>query len=239
MMPSPEIMLGLVSKSLLQHPLIKHVYVQDFPRGTQSQIVRWEQKNSPHLLPPDLKAFLLESDGAHLSWGTEIDGNTSTEIGCIHVNAFSGLVIVKDEDFFRSAGVPERIAFELDTCPQTHGRVVLYYPYGNHTVPQVMFISPDGRWHYIAATFGDYFRLAVLNHGIPGWCFAYTEIGLSTQALEWMAYLVPHRLRVTRQPSQEGTTREVDPAELDVEWLLDQSATLKVQQAAAIATENH
>eukprot|EP00760_Papus_ankaliazontas_P000861 PhM_4_TR10284/c0_g2_i1/m.57117/K16605/TPGS2; tubulin polyglutamylase complex subunit 2 len=218
--------LNAVANTLQQFPAIKDVSVKDSARGTQAALIRWEHRNSPYALPADLREFLMAADGVRLSWGLEVGGHVLSEVGCLEVNSFASLTPVKDEDFFRRG--PERVAFELDSCPQALGRAVLHYLDGNYDSPQVWFIAADGCWHFVADSFSAYFRLALLNQGIPGWCYAYTaESGVGVPPVTWelMAYLVPERLReVSGVDRQSGETVQ---CELDVDWLLEQNALLK------------
>ena len=57
--------------------------------------------------------------------------------------------------------------------------------------PQVWFQDKGGRWFFIANSFMDYFRLMVTHLGLPGWQYAYTDVGLDPICKQWFNYLMP------------------------------------------------
>ena len=90
-------------------------------------------------------------------------------------------------------------AFDLDSeCVE--GRVALLYLAsdvdGTEKRPQVWFQDPSCRWHFIADSFTDYFRLVAMHLGVPQWQFAFTDVGLDSVARHWLALFCPERLAV-------------------------------------------
>lgn len=60
--------------------------------------------------------------------------------------------------------------------------------------PSVWFVDLGCQWNFIAASFGDYFRLMISHLGLPHWQYAFTEWGLDPVAQQWLRYLAPERL---------------------------------------------
>lgn len=52
------------------------------------------------------------------------------------------------------------------------------------------------KWFFIANTFTDYFRLMIMHLGLPNWHYAFTEVGLDPQTLQWFRFLSPERLAI-------------------------------------------
>jgi hypothetical protein len=48
---------------------------------------------------------------------------------------------------------------------------------------QVWFQDLSCNWHFVAPTFTHYFRLMIMHLGVPGWHYAFTDVGMdpSTQ----------------------------------------------------------
>ena len=51
-------------------------------------------------------------------------------------------------------------------------------------------------WFFIANTFTDYFRLMIMHLGLPHWQYAFTQVGLDPQSLQWFRFLSPERLAI-------------------------------------------
>jgi len=112
------------------------------------------------------------------------------------------------------AGGRQASAFDLDAeC--AHGRMALLYweeegapelscsiaagdgtPYQR---PQVWFQDLSFRWHFIANSFTDYFRLVTAHLGIPQWQHAFTDAGLGPATCHWLAYFCPERLALATE----------------------------------------
>jgi len=65
--------------------------------------------------------------------------------------------------------------------------------------PQVWFQDPSAKWHYLAGSFTDYFRLAATHLGVPQWQFAFTDAGLPPAARQWLAFFCPERLAMAME----------------------------------------
>ena len=62
--------------------------------------------------------------------------------------------------------------------------------------PQIWFQDLSCQWFFIANSFTDYFRLMIMHLGIPNWHYAFTQVGLDPQTLQWFRFLSPERLAI-------------------------------------------
>ena len=65
-----------------------------------------------------------------------------------------------------------------------------------HVHVQVWFQDLATRWHVLAGSFSEYFRVMVAHLGLPNWQYAFTDVGLDPAARQWFAFLGPERLAV-------------------------------------------
>ncbi len=49
-------------------------------------------------------------------------------------------------------------------------------------------------FHRLASTFTDYYRLLLLNCGLPYWHYKYTDVGIPPYILHWYYTIVPSLL---------------------------------------------
>lgn len=73
--------------------------------------------------------------------------------------------------------------------------------------PQVWFQDLEGRWHFMAGSFADYFRLVAVHLGVPQWQYAFADAGLVPAASHWLAFFCPDRLNVATAQSPAGRGR--------------------------------
>jgi len=85
-------------------------------------------------------------------------------------------------------------AFDIDAKVKD-GRLALMYR-NNSNKPQIWFQDLSCSWFFIANTFTDYFRLMIMHLGLPHWQYAFTQVGLDPQALQWFRFLSPERLAI-------------------------------------------
>ncbi|XP_076465707.1 tubulin polyglutamylase complex subunit 2-like isoform X2 [Babylonia areolata] len=183
-------------------------------------IIAWEQRNTT-LLPDDLKNFFMTSNGFHLSWSVKME-NGPVPVGRLHINGIGQLTRLNpptetvshiapslndldmdSDDESDGPGKPKfsggfRI-FELDNC-DNYGRVCLVYREpkegSGEMKSEVWFLDRALGWHYLTATFTDYFRLMVMHLGLPYWQYTFTDIGLPPQAKQWFHMYAPTRLEI-------------------------------------------
>ena len=103
-------------------------------------------------------------------------------------------------------------AFEIDSKIK-NGRLALIYKNGKVAKPQIWFQDLSCKWYFIANTFTDYFRLMIMHLGLPNWHYAFTEVGLDPQTLQWFRFLSPERLAIdieNRKNFESGKKRSHD-----------------------------
>ncbi|KAK7484590.1 hypothetical protein BaRGS_00024222 [Batillaria attramentaria] len=192
-------------------------------------LIAWEQRNTT-LLPEDLKNFYMTSNGYHLSWSVKME-NGPLPLGRLHVNGIGQLARLNqppetvshvapslndlDLDSDDETDGPSKPKFtggfrmfELDPC-DGYGKVCLVYREqrqgtgSSEMTSEVWFLDRALCWHYLAATFTDYFRLMFMHLGLPHWQYAFTDIGIPPQAKQWFHLYAP-----TRQEIDTSTPRE-------------------------------
>jgi len=114
-------------------------------------ITKWEEENSPFVLPDDYKAFLQISDGLNLTWKIK-KGDSNIPLGCMHLNKLRDIKKIKGEKFsFSRIGQAddddsddeaaeaeeESNTFDIDSDLK-HGKVALMYR-GTNSKPQIWF----------------------------------------------------------------------------------------------------
>lgn len=217
--------------SLDQTPNVFNVTEAAATAATAADIEEWERKFHPMNLPPDVKSFLMSSDGLKLTWHVR-HGDDLLPLGCMHINSLAEMAPVPPEALLNQSGelcaelpppLPTGLqAFDLDVeCG--HGRVCLISTggRGDHARAQVWFQDLGCTWCFVANSFTDYFRLMLLHLGLPNWHYAFTESGLDPVAKQWFRYLAPDRLADTDGavgtstllasrgvPSRPGTAQE-------------------------------
>lgn len=133
----------------------------------------------------------------------------------MHLNRLRDIKAIKEDDFiFSAVGAdyeesnlenekteePEEeskrfiAAFDMD-CKVKDGKLALIYR-NTFDKPQVWFQDLSCCWFFIANTFTDYFRLMIMHLGLPHWQYAFTQVGLDPQTLQWFRFLSPERLEI-------------------------------------------
>lgn len=140
-------------------------------------------------------------------------------------------------------------AFDLDTSCAC-GRVALFYVLGD-AQPQVWFQDLACHWHFLAASFADYFRLAVMHLGLPNWPYIFTPAGLDTASEQWFRYIASDRLIIDMENRREqgralggGASRDEERVAggaarrpLDLESVEKQSSSKKTKKVEAKPTK--
>lgn len=134
----------------------------------------------------------------------------------MHLNRLRDIKAIKEDEFiFSSVGAeysdsedesegegskeeeskkPVIAAFDMDSRVKD-GRLALLYK-DTTDKPQVWFQDLSCNWFFIANTFTDYFRLMIMHVGLPHWQYAFTQVGLDPQTLQWFRFLCPERLAI-------------------------------------------
>lgn len=99
-------------------------------------------------------------------------------------------------------------AFDIDAKVK-NGRLALIYRH-KEAKPQIWFQDLSCQWFFIANSFTDYFRLMIMHLGIPNWHYAFTQVGLDPQTLQWFRFLSPERLAIDieNRRNQEALARK-------------------------------
>eukprot|EP00927_Polykrikos_kofoidii_P038660 TRINITY_DN33070_c0_g1_i1.p1 TRINITY_DN33070_c0_g1~~TRINITY_DN33070_c0_g1_i1.p1 ORF type:complete len:447 (+),score=67.87 TRINITY_DN33070_c0_g1_i1:239-1579(+) len=75
--------------------------------------------------------------------------------------------------------------------------------------PEVWFQDLSCRWHFMARSFADYFRLLAVHFGVPRWHYAFTDVGVDAVARHWLALFCPERLAVAAKRSTGAQAQPV------------------------------
>ncbi|XP_065836842.1 tubulin polyglutamylase complex subunit 2-like [Oscarella lobularis] len=219
--------------------------------ANSTDLALWEQRHR-HSLPADLKSFYLTTDGLTVTWKLECNKASLSSLGRIHINSLSDLKRLRGTPRSRDAsclqasladidlsdddcndGERERSQrphfdhrsdlFELDTC-EPYGVVVLAYGSVESAAPCIWFLDRSLQWHWLADSFGAYFRLSVLHLGLPEWQNLFTPTGISPAGKKWFYLFAPERLRLDESTTATGSDKEQGLAatpsvRLDVERL--------------------
>ena len=186
---------------LENHPGVTEVEFNERHGVIETQIQGWEDENSPHKLPDDMRSFLLISDGLLLQWKIKMNLLTKP-LGQMHFNSLRDIVPFRLGSYvLRRLGedpidleAEEIMVFDLDK-KVLNGRLGLVYR-GINSKPQIYFQDLSGDWFFIANSFTDYFRLMVMHLGLPNWQYAFTDVGLDTTSQQWFRFLSPERLAI-------------------------------------------
>lgn len=148
--------------------------VNDLPRGA-AQL-------DPSMAPQafDLDAECSDGRVALLYWASSHESTFSTETARGTTGKSAGAAGSDGESRSRSQ---RRLPHALRARAQA-------------SRPQVWFQDSSCRWHFIADSFTDYFRLVAMHMGVPQWQYAFTDIGLDPVARHWLALFCPERLAV-------------------------------------------
>ncbi|XP_064609475.1 tubulin polyglutamylase complex subunit 2-like [Liolophura sinensis] len=110
----------------------------------------------------------------------------------------------EEDDVCTPGGIKPRFdstckLYELDPC-DGYGKVCLVYKgckIGTlDSKPDIWFLDRALNWHYMCDSFTAYYRLMVMHFGLPQWQYAFTDIGLSSQAKQWFHLFAPLRLEL-------------------------------------------
>mmetsp|Transcript_14157 Transcript_14157/g.36676 ORF Transcript_14157/g.36676 Transcript_14157/m.36676 type:complete len:230 (-) Transcript_14157:94-783(-) len=191
---------------------VKRITFSERAGASASAISSWEHANHPAKLPEDLSAFLQLSDGMQLTWALDYMGE-EMPLGCMHLNDIRKMqrVNIIEADIGpmpseRITGAPrsgnaaqvsrERLpilAFDLDSQVMD-GQLCLFFRPPNYAEPQVWFRDLSRKWHFVAHSFTDYFRLMIMHVGLARWQYAFTDVGLDPATKHWLRLFAPNRL---------------------------------------------
>ncbi|XP_061380759.1 LOW QUALITY PROTEIN: tubulin polyglutamylase complex subunit 2 [Danaus plexippus] len=190
-----------VTKLLESDPRISNVEVERRQPCDRIALSNWEQKHST-VLPEDLRNFYASTDGFLLTWHYKYSADEILPVGSIRVNTLNDLCltpVLKDLlDFAatrqnegpKPALNPKSKVFELDNC-RNIGKVCLIYTDGSWSV---WLVTREGGWGWLADSFTQYFRMALVHLGLPGWQATFADLPLIPWAEQLFLLLAPHLL---------------------------------------------
>ncbi|CEM31016.1 unnamed protein product [Vitrella brassicaformis CCMP3155] len=179
-----------------------------------------------YLLADGCKLSWRVRASAGISGSKAANSPSSLPLGCVEVVPLKGLkrvrlepMVMDDDDDGESQTRPKESGscrpspastaalhregwgvFDLNPNA-ADGRVVLMMAPHAHTA-QVWFQDMSCDWHFLAASFTDYFRLALLHLGIARWEYAFTSVGLDPYTQRWLSFFTHERylLDMSEQP---------------------------------------
>lgn len=179
----------------------------------------WQSKNSPYILPGDLKQFYSHFNGLSIQWKVNAGPNRLLTIGHISLNKLEEFIRIPVEGYFTSRkwldydikiDDPRKCAaFIIDSSCRLGDIVLLYSLDSNETVevssspnilkkgysyPSIWLVDLSQEWHFICLRFEDYLNLMFSHLGIIGWQEAFTSPGLSMTTKIWMNLFCKERL---------------------------------------------
>jgi hypothetical protein len=182
----------------------------------------WQSKNSPYILPDDLKQFYSHFDGISIEWKVNLGGNKFVTVGHLSLNKLEDFKRIPVEGFFTTHKWLQQditiddpknyAAFIIDSNCKL-GDIILLFSKGmdgqdvnssssllkkGASHPSVWLVDLSQEWHFISLRFDDYLNLMFAHYGIIGWQEAFTTSGLSTTTGIWMNLFCKERLCVDK-----------------------------------------
>ncbi|KAG9393180.1 hypothetical protein J8273_3310 [Carpediemonas membranifera] len=211
---------SIVSIRVLENePNIENVQVHQRAPVSVKEIDAWEWKNAPFKLPQDMKTFFYTSDGFSLTWDMR-DGDIVSPMGNMNINRLEQVQRIESLPIptvscpprTTPAGAsasmsPKDVAtrsdelgvFVLDRA-MSSGTVALLYMHGPEQEPQVWFQDLNMSWNFVARTFSDFFRLVLMNMGLPNWLYTFTGFNADPVTQIWLKRLCPHIVASAARP---------------------------------------
>ncbi|KAL4099554.1 hypothetical protein PRIC1_007357 [Phytophthora ramorum] len=195
------ISLGVFSY-LQAHERVSRVESKPFVGATQVELGLWEQKNSPYLLPDDLKRFYSIANGLSVKWFAPFRDH-STLVGHFLLNPVKELQRFSIKDLpsqcrpvdqhrldLRKVNHKELTGFFLETSTK-YGTVALVYL---DEAPQIWFRDLRGIWSFLAENFTNYYRMMLTHLGIISWQTIFSDTGVDPMRKPWLHLFIPNRM---------------------------------------------
>jgi tubulin polyglutamylase complex subunit 2 len=198
--------LGMI-RSLERRPQVVDVRLQQSPPATQADVVRWEAQHD-HRLPSDLRDFYRCFNGFRMVWTVaEGDGGAVLPLGDLHVNALEALLPLPSDAEGRCSDAALATVFAAHDAAQIRPWPRAARPYhlstaGDGSLVALVFAAGDGepacwlqdgcgRWHFLTATFTEYYRRMTQHLGLPAWQLTLTALPLPPAADAWYWQFMP------------------------------------------------
>ncbi|CRK93435.1 CLUMA_CG006978, isoform A [Clunio marinus] len=207
--------LGLI-KVLSNIPRITNINYDKRNPAERNSVNAWESRHNV-ILPPDMKAFYLCTDGFCLFWSYEYSANDVKRVGKIHIPHLIQITLVREnlETIMASPGNQNSpkptISIANDAIPPLNlttkskifelsnilemAKVVMLYETPEAS-PRIYLLEIDTlKLQFLADTFSEYLRMAIAHLGLPYWelCFS-TACSLPTWTQQLFLLLAPHLL---------------------------------------------
>ncbi|TYZ64336.1 hypothetical protein PybrP1_012305 [[Pythium] brassicae (nom. inval.)] len=187
---------------LQAHRHVSHLEPKEMVGASPVQLGAWEQKNFPCALPDDLRRFLTITNGLSVKWFAPFRDHRVL-VGHFSLNSIQDMqkccvrkfpAFCRAADQHRVAEKPftkeELPAFPLESSPK-HGDVMLVY---FEDGPEIWFRDLNGRWSFLAETFGNYYRMLITHLGIVSWQTLFSDAGVDPVQKPWMHLFIPQRM---------------------------------------------
>ncbi|XP_012556620.2 tubulin polyglutamylase complex subunit 2 isoform X1 [Hydra vulgaris] len=207
---------------------VEIVQVVEKEPADEALLSAWENAKNV-ALPKDLKQFYRTMNGLVINWSAKQCG-TIIPVGDLKINEINCLSELSLSNSFKSTGsfqledldededecnskIPRKVTFkdkcfEISSC---EGKVCLVYKNVSTCCRMccaesfgIWFLDRSLRWHYLASTFQQYLRMAVVHMGIKGWQYLFTDAQISPETKYWFNLFIPQRLQVRNDDSKEG-----------------------------------
>eukprot|EP00730_Choanoeca_flexa_P009842 TRINITY_DN14189_c0_g1_i1.p1 TRINITY_DN14189_c0_g1~~TRINITY_DN14189_c0_g1_i1.p1 ORF type:complete len:307 (+),score=36.04 TRINITY_DN14189_c0_g1_i1:63-983(+) len=191
--------LGMI-QSLEKRPNIVDIRLNQQPPCEQAAILQWEAESGCSM-PLDLSNFYKSFNGFQLVW-TCLDAGHVIPVGQLTINRIEQLTKLQSPRKTISGfeecvammarsdeSAPDPIANKFHLATVADGsRVVLSLA---HNDLSIWLLDNARDWHYLANSFTEYFRLMVLNLGLPCWQHVVADIPLPPTAEPWFWMFMP------------------------------------------------
>lgn len=159
------------------HERVSRVESKPLVGATEMELQLWEQKNSPHVFPDDLKHFYYITNGLSVKWFATFCENP-TLVGHFCLTSLQDVQRLSITDLpsqcraadkhrldLTKIAHKELVGFSLEASPK-YGTVALVYL---EEKPQIWFRDIRGSWSFLAKTFTNYYRMMIAHLGIISW----------------------------------------------------------------------
>ncbi|KUF88356.1 Tubulin polyglutamylase complex subunit 2 [Phytophthora nicotianae] len=175
------ISLGVFSY-LQAHERVSRVESKPFVGATQMEFGLWEQKNSPNMLPEDLRRFYSIANGLSVKWFAPFCEKT-TLVGHFLLNSLQDLHRLSITDLPSKCRAADMHRLDMKKVPCVQACLLSLDLDYNHTrnraeEPQVWFRDIRGKWSFLAETFTNYYRMMLTHLGIISWQTIFSDTGV-------------------------------------------------------------
>ncbi|KAJ3178480.1 hypothetical protein HDU87_003554 [Geranomyces variabilis] len=205
-------------------PHVTDIRLSSNPPCSDADIQIWARMNVPHVLPADVAALLLTTDGFKIQWGTSLPSPSpaprtmptattgpahvameNVEIGRVEINALRDWQRIPDTtDDNSNNSKPPGTAYIIQKTPPHGYTCLVFLPCKTQQQDEARTAvwfhdTSTRRWHLLAASFAAYVRLMVAHLGVRGWQLGWTERGMPQATMDWLAMYAQARVKEYRK----------------------------------------